>query len=121
MYISILVIPVPEENMEAYRKWAERSADIFKRYGCIEIIDGWEDFVPTGKQTDFFRAVAAKEGEKIVFSLQIWQDKKSFYASEAKMHEDKVLDVEGEIPFDASRLILGCFTPIHIMGRGDVL
>ena len=115
MYIAVLVIPVPEEKMDAYRDWAVKSAAIFKKYGCIEIIDAWEDFVPHGKHTDFHRAVAEKEGEKVVVSLQIWPDKESFYSSEAKMHEDEALEVSGEIPFDASRLILGCFKTIHTM------
>jgi uncharacterized protein YbaA (DUF1428 family) len=117
MYIAGLVIPVPEEKMDAYRQWAEKGAEIFKRYGCIEIVEAWEDNVPVGKQTDFRRAVAAIEGERIVFCWQIWPDKDSFYAAEAKMHEDNALEVSGDIPFDAARLIIGCFQPLHIMGR----
>jgi Protein of unknown function (DUF1428) len=46
MYIAGFVIPVPEEKMEAYRKWAEKGAAIFREYGCIEIVDSWEDNVP---------------------------------------------------------------------------
>ena len=118
MYVVGLVIPVPEEKMEAYRKWAENGARIFKEYGCIEIVESWEDNVPDGKQTDFRRAVNAKHGEKIVFSWQIWPDKASLESAEAKMHEDKRFEVSGEIPLDAKRLIYGCFQPIHIMGRG---
>ncbi len=117
MYIAGLVIPVPEEKMDAYRKWAERGAELFREYGCIEIVESWEDNVPDGKRTDFRRAVDAKPGEKIVFTWQVWPDKSSFEAAEARMHEDKRFDVSGEIPFDASRLILGCFKPIHTMGR----
>jgi len=117
MYIAMLVIPVPAENLDAYRAWARNSAAMFKQYGCLEIVDGWDDPVPTGEQTDFYRAVAANDGEKIVVSWQIWPDKESFYASEARMHEDKVLEVSGEIPFDPKRLIYGCFRPIHVMGR----
>ncbi len=117
MYIAGLVIPVPEDKMEAYRQWAENGARIFKRYGCLEIVESWEDFVPGGSQTDFRRAVAAKEGEKIVFSWQIWPDRGSLDAAEALMHADGVLDDHGEIPFDASRLIMGCFNPILMMGR----
>ena len=45
---------------------------IFKKYGCLEIVEAWEDNVPVGRQTDFRRAVAAKEGERIVFTWQIW-------------------------------------------------
>ena len=119
MYIAVLIIPVPEANMDDYHAWALKSAAIFKQYGCIEVVDAWEDFIPTGKQTDFFRAVAAKEGEKIVVSWQIWPDKESFFASETRMHVDNALEVDGEIPFDASRLIYGCFKPIHTMGRAQ--
>jgi uncharacterized protein YbaA (DUF1428 family) len=117
MYIAGLVIPVPQENIEAYKKWAENGAAIFKKYGCLEIVESWEDNVPDGKQTDFRRAVAANEGEKIVFAWQIWPDKESLDAAENRMHEDGVLDVADAIPFDAQRLILGCFTPICTMGR----
>jgi uncharacterized protein YbaA (DUF1428 family) len=117
MYIAGFVIPVPEEKMEAYRKWAENGAKLFKEYGCIEIVESWEDNVPDGKQTDFRRAVDAKAGEKIVFSWQIWPDKPSLDAVEAKMREDKRFEISGEIPFDARRLIYGCFQPIHTMGR----
>jgi uncharacterized protein YbaA (DUF1428 family) len=117
MYVAGLVIPVPEDKMDAYRRWAENGARIFKDHGCLEIVECWEDFVPEGKQTDFRRAVAAKDGEKIVFTWQIWPDKASFYVAEAKMHEDGSLDTSVEPPFDARRLILGCFEPIFSMGR----
>lgn len=117
MYVAGLVLAVPEEKKEAYRKWAEHGAALFKEYGCIEIVESWEDNVPDGRYTDFRRAVAAKEGEKIVFSWQIWPDKASFQAAEAKMHGDERFEVSGEIPFDPQRIILGCFRPISVMGR----
>ncbi len=117
MYIAGFVIPVPEEKMKAYRTWAENSAALFKEYGCIEIVECWEDYVPDGKLTDFRRAVDAKQGEKIVFSWQVWPDKATLESVEAKMHEDARFEVSGEIPFDAKRLIYGCFAPIYMMGR----
>jgi len=117
MYIAGYVIPVPEDKIEAYRRWAGNSAAIFGRYGCLEIVESWEDHVPEGKHTDFRKAVAAKEGEKIVFTWQIWPDKQSLDAAEERMHADGVLDMHDEIPFDAKRLIVGCLTPLHVMGR----
>ncbi len=120
MYVAGFVIPVPEENKEAYRAWAEKSAALFREYGCVEIVEAWEDNVPDGKQTDFRRAVAAKPGEKIVFSWQIWPDKETLDRVEAAMRKDKRFEISGGIPFDAKRLILGCFTPVHAMGRGQL-
>ena len=117
MYVAGLVIPVPGDRMEAYRKWAENSAQFFREYGCLEIVECWEDFVPDGKLTDFRKAVAAKEGEKIVFSWQIWPDKESFSVTEEKMHHDPRMDSAGDPPFDPKRLILGCFTPLLSIGR----
>ena len=45
MYVAGLVIPVPEEKLGAYREWAENGAKIFRDYGCLEIIESWEDFL----------------------------------------------------------------------------
>lgn len=112
MYICALVIPVPEEKIEAYRCWAENGAAVFKRNGCLEIVEAREDFVPDGSITDFRKAVAAKPGEKIVISWQVWPDKATLDAAEERMHADGSLEVAGEIPFDAKRLILGCFRPL---------
>jgi uncharacterized protein YbaA (DUF1428 family) len=62
-------------------------------------------FISWRCQTDFRRAVAARQGESIVFTRQNWPDKASFYAA------------ENEPPFDARRFILGCFEPIVATGR----
>jgi uncharacterized protein YbaA (DUF1428 family) len=117
MYVAGLVIPVPEDRMEAYRTWAENGASFFREYGCLEIVECWEDFVPDGKETDFRKAVAARPGEKIVFTWQVWPDKESFAAAESKMHDDPRMDPAGEPPFDARRLILGMFQPMVAVGR----
>jgi uncharacterized protein YbaA (DUF1428 family) len=117
MYVAGFVIPVPEEKMEAYRQWAERGASLFMEYGCVEIVESWEDNVPAGEHTDFRRAVAAREGERIVFTWQVWPDKATLEAAEAKMSEDARFEFT-DIPFDPKRLILGCFKPIVTMGRG---
>ena len=117
MYIAGFVIPVPQEKMNAYRKWAENGAKLFKEYGCVEIVESWEDNVPTGKYTDFRRAVDARDGEKIVFMWQVWPDKATLEAAELRMQTDERFEISGEIPFDAKRLIYGCFAPIHTMGR----
>ena len=117
MYVCGMVIAVPEDRREAYQQWAESGARFFREYGCLEIVEAWEDFVPDGKQTDFRKAVAAKPGEKIVFTWQVWPDKATLDAAEARMHDDGSLDGAGDPPFDAGRLILGCFEPIAAMGR----
>jgi uncharacterized protein YbaA (DUF1428 family) len=116
MYVCGLVIPVPEDRIDDYRRWAENGAAVFRRHGCLEIVESWEDFVPDGRQTDFRRAVAAKPGEKIVFTWQIWPSKEALAAAEDRMHAEDALE-GGPPPFDASRMILGCFSPLAVTGR----
>jgi uncharacterized protein YbaA (DUF1428 family) len=41
--------------------------------------------------------------EKIFFTWQVWPDKATLESAEAKMHEDKRLEVSGDIPFDPKR------------------
>ncbi|MGJ4886836.1 DUF1428 domain-containing protein [Bradyrhizobium sp. HKCCYLR20261] len=117
MYVAGFVIPVPAEKLEAYRRWADRGALLFKEYGCVEIVESWEDNVPDGQLTDFRRAVAAKPGEKIVFSWQVWPDRATCDAAEARLRDDDRFEIPADIPFDPKRLILGCFNPIVVMGR----
>ena len=111
MYITSLVIPVPAENIDAYRKWAETSAAFFQGiWAAWKIVEAWEDFVPDGKQTDFpprRRREAGRENRAATW--QIWSDKETFEAAEHKMHDDPRMDSAGDPPFDPSRLILGCF------------
>ncbi|WP_312015658.1 DUF1428 family protein [Bradyrhizobium liaoningense] len=67
---------------------------------------------PSGQYADLRHAVDARDGEKIVFSWQVWPDKATLEAAEAKMREDKRFEVSGATPFGAKRLILGCFRPV---------
>lgn len=117
MYITCFIVPVPEQNLEAYRQWAKLSAEILKEFGCIEVVESIGDVIPIGKQTDFRRAVDAKDGEKIVLAWKIWPDKASLDAGEAKLHKSGLLDSAGEPPFDAKRLVVGCFEPLFTVGR----
>ena len=64
MYIAGFVIPVPEEKMEAYRKWAENGAAIFREYGCIEIVEPCEDNVPSGKYTGSAGHITWEQAER---------------------------------------------------------
>lgn len=119
MHIAGFVIAVPEENKQAYRAWAGASARLLREHGCLEIVEAWEDYVPDGELTDFRRAVDARAEEKIVFTWQVWPSRAVLEAAERKMQEDARFDIPAELPFDRKRLILGTFTPLHVMGRAD--
>jgi uncharacterized protein YbaA (DUF1428 family) len=74
-YIDGFVAAVPADKKDAYRETAAKAVAMFKQWGATRVVENWGDDVPPGKQTDFYRAVAAKEGEVIVFSWVEYPDK----------------------------------------------
>ncbi len=113
MYVQGFVIPVKDENKDAYRKVAEDFWPIVKDYGALSQVECWEEDVKDGQQTDFRRAVAAEAGEKIVFSWVLWPDRATCDASHEKLMQDPRMEQFGtEMPFDGKRMIFGGFSPI---------
>ena len=116
-YIDGFVIAVPEANRQAFIDHARTADPLFTELGATRILECWEDDVPDGKQTDFRRAVAAAEGERIVFSWIEWPSKEVRDAAMAKMPElmksDPRMDpARNPMPFDGARMIFGGFRPI---------
>src|SRR3546814_10698647 len=72
-YVQRFILPVSEGNKEAYREAAMGMWEIMKDHGATRIIEAWQDDVPKGKQTDFFRATKAESGEAVVFSFVEWR------------------------------------------------
>ena len=74
------------------------------------------DDVPHGKQTDFYRAVAAKEDEAVLFSWIEWPDKAARDAGMQKVMEDPRMGPDNPMPFDGARMIFGGFSPVLDIG-----
>ena len=74
------------------------------------------DDVPHGKQTDFYRAVAAREDETVVFSWVEWPSKAVRDDAMGKMMQDPRMDpanpLHQTMPFDGARMIFGGFTTV---------
>lgn len=118
MYVQGFLLAVPEDKKDAYVAMAARAAELFRGYGCTEIVEAWEDEVTDGKVTDFRMATKAQAGEKIVFSWLIWPDRDTYKAASEKMQSDPAFaEGMGEMPFDGMRMMWGGFTPVFTMGR----
>jgi uncharacterized protein YbaA (DUF1428 family) len=108
-YVDGYVVPVPEGKKEAYRALASKAAAVFQEYGAVRVVEAWGDDVPAGKTTDFYRAVKAAEGEKIVFSWVVWPDKATRERVLPEVMNDPRMKPEGEPPFDMQRMFWGGF------------
>ena len=91
---------------------------MFKGYGALRVVECWQDDVPEGKQTDFFRAVKAEPNENVVFSFMEWPSRAVCDAAAEKMKNDPNMQLpEGtEMPFDGKRMVYGGFNPVIALG-----
>ena len=107
-YIDGFLIPVPATNKDAYITTSKKMTAFFERHGAVRIVECWGNDVFDGKIVDFKRAVAAREGESIVFSWIEWPSKDVRDRANRAMREDvELMDVD--MPFDGKRMVFGGF------------
>ena len=116
-YIDGFVIAVPTANRQKFIDHARTFDQLFLEFGATRIVEGWGDDVPDGKQTDFRKAVQAKDDETVVFSWVEWPDKATRDAGMEKMMDDPRMDPKtNPMPFDGMRLVYGGFAPVLELG-----
>lgn len=118
-YIDGIVAPVPAgTTREEYRAFAELSAAVFRDAGAIRVVDAWADDVPHGQTTDFYRAVAAEEGEALVFGWVEWPDKDARdRGMAAAMADPRMQPGTTPMPMVGKRMIFGGFAVVHDSGE----
>ena len=117
IYIEGYVIAVPTENKAEFIEHARMMDSLIMDFGATRVMECWEDDVQRGKNTDFHRAVDAKEGESIVFSWVEWPDEETKQKGHERMHElalsdERFIQEKHPVPFDGARMIFGGFVPV---------
>ena len=110
-YIDGFVIPVPTRKREAYIQFAQRAAPVFLENGALRVVETWGEDIKPGKLNDFRTAVIAEEAEAVVFSWIEWPSKAVRDAGTQRAMNDPRMQIEGEFPFAAARLVYGGFSP----------
>ena len=116
-YIDGFVIPVPDGKKDAYREMAKIAGEVFIDHGALRVVECWGDDVPHGKVTDFYRAVAAEEGDGLIFSWIVWPSKEARNAASPKVMADPRLQPTSDMPFDMKRMIFGGFEVLLDSGQ----
>lgn len=115
-YVDGYVVPVPEGQVEAYRKIAEQSGKIWKEHGALEYKECvMEDSEDKGFCATFPHAFQAKDGETITFAYVVYKDRAHRDEVNAKVMADprlhEICDPEN-MPFEARRMAYGGFNTI---------
>ena len=114
-YIDGFVIAVPNANKDSFIEHCREMDPLFLEFGATRIVECWGDDVAHGKQTDFFRAVAATGDESVVFSWIEWPDKATRDAGMALAMKEPRFE-NTAMPFDGARMIFGGFHPVFEIG-----
>lgn len=111
-YVDGFVVPLPKENLEAYRAMAQTAGKVWREHGALSFRECIADDVKSGVLTSFPQSVDLKENEVVVFS---WIE----YASRAErdaindkvMKDPRMAEImePGKMPFDGKRMIYGGF------------
>jgi len=111
-YTDGFVVPVPEGKTDDYQRLAAKMAKTFRAHGANRVVEALSNDVDHGQVTDFYRAVKAEDGEKVVFSFVEWPDKATRDEAWKKIMADESLKPEGDMPFNGQRMFWGGFEPI---------
>lgn len=118
-YFQGFALAVPEKNKAAYVRMAREAwEEAFRPNGGLGIVEAWGVDVPHGRQTDFYRASKAEEGEVPLFSWTAWPDKATCDAASRAMEAGMEGQEFPEMPFDGTRMMWGGFEPLFDSDRG---
>jgi uncharacterized protein YbaA (DUF1428 family) len=114
-YVDGFVLPVPKQNIDAYRRMARKAGKIWREHGALEYRECVGDDVQVGKVTSFPRSVKLKPGEIPVFAWIVFKSRAHRDRVNAKVMKDPRVAMEMDskaTPFDAKRMIYGGFKVI---------
>ncbi len=112
-YVDGFVLAVRTDKLEEYWQMARKAGAIWKEYGALSYVECVADDVPYGELTSFPRAVQAKEGETVVFSWIVYENREARDEINKKVMADPRLDMDpAAMPFDGKRMIFGGFRTI---------
>ncbi|MCQ4167572.1 DUF1428 domain-containing protein [Tahibacter harae] len=109
-YIDGYVLPLPIENIAAYRKMARKAGKIWMEHGALAYHECIADDVKPGKWTSFPQAVKLKEGETVVFSWIVYKSRRDRDRINKLVMSDPRLKMDpSTMPFDGKRMFWGGF------------
>ena len=111
-YVDGFIVPVPMENIDAYREVARKCGAIWREHGALQFRECIADDVKPGKLTSFPQSVDLQEGETVVFSWITYESRAHRDEVNEKVMKDPrmapMMD-PAAMPFDGKRMIYGGF------------
>jgi uncharacterized protein YbaA (DUF1428 family) len=114
-YVDGFVLPVPEKNLAAYRRMAQKAARIWREHGALEYRECVGEDLGVKVGMPFPRGIKVKPGETVVFAYIVYKSRAHRDRVNAKVMKDpRVASMcdPRNIPFDCKRMLYGGFKTI---------
>jgi PhnB protein len=112
-YTDLFVVPVPNKNIDAYRKSAEQFFTVWREHGALSGVEIQADDAPAGKVTSFPRSVDLKPDETVFVGITTFRSRAHRDEVNAKaMKDPRMAGMDPKtMPFDGKRMFFGGFKP----------
>ena len=111
-YVDGFVIPVPNEQLEEYRRTAEKASAIWKEHGALDYWECVGDDLDVEGMVSFRDLAKAKPDETVVFAWVVFESREHRDEANGKIMADPrtadLMDLENP-PFDCTRMAFGGF------------
>ena len=110
-YVDGYILPVPKQNVRAYKRMAEMGRKMWTKHGALDYKEcAGDDLAPTwGKP--FTRMLKLKPGETVVFAYIVYKSRAHRDSVNEKVMKE-MNDMGGppkDMPFDMKRMVYGGF------------
>jgi uncharacterized protein YbaA (DUF1428 family) len=112
-YVDVFVVPVPKQNIEAYRKQAALFGKVWREHGALSFIEVEADDAPPGKATSFPQSVDLKADETVFVGIISYSSRANRDEVSGKaMKDPRIAGMSANaMPFDGKRMFWGGFKP----------
>jgi uncharacterized protein YbaA (DUF1428 family) len=121
-YIDAIVIPVPRDKLDTYKRMSEEWGKAHLRHGALYYSDSISDDAQPGKLTSFPQAVQLEDGEVVALAWVVYRSKEDRDRIGKAVMEDPQLKASmdpSKMPFDGKRMFWGGFQSIVGLAGGQ--
>ncbi len=112
-YVDGFIIPVPTENLAAYKKMSQKAGEIWMEHGALDYKEcAGDDMTSEGMKRTFPRAARARRRETVVFSWITYPSKAERNRILKTVMADPRLNTDCADIFDPKRMIYAGFNVI---------
>lgn len=110
-YVDGYVLAVPRKNLPAYRRMAQKAAEVWREHGALEFRETAGEDLKARFGVPFTKMMKTKAGETVVFSWIVFKSRAHRDKVNAKVMKDPRIGamMQGKMPFDPKRMAYGGF------------